>query len=68
LTKVLAGEGAAFNILANALLVGLIDSDQHVQAAAKANIPYADFMAQRAKAIPWGAWGRPRNSPRLPAF
>jgi NAD(P)-dependent dehydrogenase (short-subunit alcohol dehydrogenase family) len=37
LTKVLAGEGAAFNILVNALLVGLIDSDQHVQAAAKAN-------------------------------
>src|ERR1700682_2677586 len=46
LTKVLAGEGAPFNILVNALLVGLIDSDQHVQAAAKANIPYADFMAQ----------------------
>ena len=32
LTKVLAGEGAAFNILVNALLVGLIDSDQHVRA------------------------------------
>jgi 3-oxoacyl-[acyl-carrier protein] reductase len=68
LTKVLAGEGAAFNILVNALLVGLIDSDQHVQAAAKANIPYADFMAQRAKTIPLGRMGRPRNSPRLPAF
>src|SRR6202047_3826969 len=43
LTKVLAGEGAPFNILVNALLVGLIDSDQHVQAAAKANLRYSDY-------------------------
>ena len=31
LTKVLAGEGGPHNVLVNALLVGLIASDQHVQ-------------------------------------
>ena len=31
LTKVLAGEGAPHNVLVNALLVGLIDSDQWVR-------------------------------------
>src|SRR3984893_8398035 len=68
LTKVLAGEGAAFNILVNALLVGLIDSDQHVQAAAKANIPYADFMAQRAKAIPLGRMGKAEEFAKVACF
>ena len=33
LTKVLAGEGAPHNVLVNALLVGLIEADQHVQRA-----------------------------------
>ena len=32
LTKVLAGEGAPYNVLVNAMLVGFIDADQHVQA------------------------------------
>ena len=32
-TKVLSGEGAPHNVLVNALLVGLIEADQHVQAA-----------------------------------
>jgi 3-oxoacyl-[acyl-carrier protein] reductase len=31
LTKVLAGEGAPYNILVNALLVGFIEADQHVR-------------------------------------
>ena len=34
-TKVLSGEGAPHNVLVNALLVGLIEADQHVQAAKK---------------------------------
>jgi NAD(P)-dependent dehydrogenase (short-subunit alcohol dehydrogenase family) len=68
LTKVLAGEGAAFNILVNALLVGLIDSDQHVQAAAKANTPYVDFMAQRAKAIPLGRMGKAEEFANIACF
>src|ERR1700736_701901 len=68
LTKVLAAEDAPFNILVNALLVGLIDSDQHVQAAAKANIPYADFMAQRAKAIPLGRMGKSEEFAKVACF
>src|ERR1700736_4600661 len=68
LTKILAGEGAPFNILVNALLVGLIDSDQHVQAAAKANKPYADFMAQRAKAIPLGRMGKAEEFAKVACF
>jgi hypothetical protein len=53
--------------VARVLLVGLIDSDQHVQAAAKANTPYADFMAQRAKAIPLRRMGSAEEF-ALPAF
>ena len=37
LTKVLAGEGAAHNVLVNAVLVGRIESDQWVQRAKNAN-------------------------------
>src|SRR5438128_6989885 len=39
LTKVLASEGAPHNVLVNALLIGFIEADQHVRAAAKAGIP-----------------------------
>ena len=63
LTKVLAGEGAPFNILVNALLVGFIEADQHVQAAKRAGIPLADYMDHFAKEIPLGRAGGPRSSP-----
>src|SRR4029077_6570635 len=68
LTKVLAGEGAPHNVLVNALLVGFIESDQHVQAAARANIPYADFMAQRGKTIPLGRAGKAQEFANIAAF
>ena len=45
LTKVLSGEGAPHNILVNALLVGFIEADQHVQRAAKEGIPLEDYIA-----------------------
>jgi 3-oxoacyl-[acyl-carrier protein] reductase len=57
LTKVLAGEGAPHGILVNALLVGLIESDQWVQRAAKANVPINDFLANMGKEIPMGRVG-----------
>ncbi len=38
LTKVLAGEGAPHNVLVNALLVGIIEADQHVQAAKRTGV------------------------------
>ncbi len=59
LTKILAGEGAPHNILVNALLVGLIDSDQWVRrhAEAQSNEPYEAFLAGMAKPIPLGRVG-----------
>jgi NAD(P)-dependent dehydrogenase (short-subunit alcohol dehydrogenase family) len=59
LTKVLAGEGAAHNVLVNALLVGQIDSDQWVRrhAAAGANEPYEDYIKGLATDIPLGRLG-----------
>ena len=58
LTKVLACEGAPHNVLVNALLVGFIEADQHVQAAKKAGIPLQDYVNARAKDIPLGRIGR----------
>ena len=68
LTKVLAGEGAPHNVLVNALLVGFIEADQHVQAAARAGIPYADYMAVRAKEIPLGRIGKAEEFANLACF
>jgi 3-oxoacyl-[acyl-carrier protein] reductase len=58
LTKVLSGEGAAHNILVNALLVGLIEADQHVQAAKKKGISTEEHLANLAKDIPLGRVGK----------
>jgi NAD(P)-dependent dehydrogenase (short-subunit alcohol dehydrogenase family) len=59
LTKVLAGEGAPHNVLVNALLVGLIVSDQWVRrhAAAGANEPFEDYIKGLATEIPLGRLG-----------
>jgi NAD(P)-dependent dehydrogenase (short-subunit alcohol dehydrogenase family) len=68
LTKVLAGEGAPHNVLVNALLVGFIEADQHVQAAAKAGVPLADYVAARAKEIPLGRIGRAEEFANIACF
>jgi 3-oxoacyl-[acyl-carrier protein] reductase len=68
LTKILAGEGAPHNVLVNALLVGFIESDQHVQAAARANVPYGDFLAQRGKTIPLGRAGKAQEFANIATF
>jgi NAD(P)-dependent dehydrogenase (short-subunit alcohol dehydrogenase family) len=61
LTKVLAGEGAPHNILVNAMLVGIIEADQHEQAAKRAGISVADYLARFAKDIPLGRVGKPEE-------
>src|SRR6202790_1180394 len=43
LTKVLAAEGAPHNVLVNALLVGLIEADQHVRRAQRTGIAVEDY-------------------------
>jgi len=47
LTKLLSIEGAPHNILANAMLVGFIEADQHVQRAAKEGIPLRTISPPR---------------------
>ena len=68
LTKVLAGEGAPHNILVNALLVGIIEADQHVQAAKRNNVPLEDYMAQRVKPIPIGRAGKAEEFANMACF
>jgi 3-oxoacyl-[acyl-carrier protein] reductase len=68
LTKVLSQEGAPHNVLVNALLVGFIEADQHVQAAAKAGTPLKDYVAARAKEIPLGRIGKAEEFANLACF
>jgi 3-oxoacyl-[acyl-carrier protein] reductase len=68
LTKVLAGEGAPYNILVNALLVGFIEADQHVRAAEKAGIALEDYVNARTKDIPLGRVGRAEEFANIACF
>jgi 3-oxoacyl-[acyl-carrier protein] reductase len=63
LTKILAGEGAPYNVLVNALLVGQIVSDQWVRRhqAQGANVPFEEFIGKLATNIPMGRLGRPEE-------
>jgi NAD(P)-dependent dehydrogenase (short-subunit alcohol dehydrogenase family) len=65
LTKVLAGEGAAHNVLVNALLVGLIESNQHVERAARTGVALDDYLRNGAKEIPLGRFGKPEEFANL---
>ena len=68
LTKVLSHEGAPHNVLVNAMLVGFIEADQHVQAAKKAGIELKDYVAARAKEIPLGRIGRAEEFANMACF
>lgn len=70
LTKVMSAEGAPHNVLVNALLVGLIESGQHRRRHAR-NAPdtdYADYMAERGKAIPIGRVGEAMEFANMACF
>jgi 3-oxoacyl-[acyl-carrier protein] reductase len=60
LTKVLANEGARHNVLVNALLVGLIGSDQHRRrhAASGTNESYESWLGKLGASLPLGRYGR----------
>jgi NAD(P)-dependent dehydrogenase (short-subunit alcohol dehydrogenase family) len=60
LTKVLANEGAPHNVLVNALLVGIIESDQWVRrhAAEKRNVSWEEWKAEQGKPVPLGRIGK----------
>jgi len=68
LTKVLAHEGAPHNILVNAMLVGFIEADQHVQRAAKEGIDLKDYIARRSKDIPLRRIGKAEEFANLACF
>jgi len=68
LTKVLAHEGAPFNVLVNALLIGLIEADQHARTAARLGIKLDDYMKERSKEIPLGRAGRAEEFANLACF
>jgi 3-oxoacyl-[acyl-carrier protein] reductase len=70
LTKVLAGEGAPHNVLVNAMLVGLIESDQWVQRHKKdpAGKTLEEYLAQMGKSVPLGRMGRAEEFANLACF
>jgi NAD(P)-dependent dehydrogenase (short-subunit alcohol dehydrogenase family) len=68
LTKVLAGEGGPYNILVNALLIGFIEADQHVRAAARTGVSLQEYMKERSKETPLGRAGRAEEFANLACF
>ena len=68
LTKVLSQEGAPHNILVNAMLVGFIEADQHVQRARKEGVAIEDYIARRAKDIPLRRIGKAEEFANLACF
>ena len=68
LTKALSHEFAPHNVLVNAMLVGFIEADQHVQAAKRANVPLADYVKAREKDIPLGRIGKAEEFANLACF
>jgi NAD(P)-dependent dehydrogenase (short-subunit alcohol dehydrogenase family) len=70
LMKVLAGEGAPHGILVNGMLVGLIDSDQHVRrhATQGANEPYHEFRAKLGAGVPLGRIGKAEEFAAMACF
>ena len=70
LTKVLAGEGAAHNVLVNSLHVGRIESDQWVRrhAAEGGKRSLADFYAEMGKTLPMGRVGTAEEFANMACF
>ncbi len=70
LTKVLAGEFAPHNVLVNAMLVGVIVSDQIVRRhkASGNNTTLEDQIAEAGKAVPMGRMGTAEEFANLACF
>jgi NAD(P)-dependent dehydrogenase (short-subunit alcohol dehydrogenase family) len=68
LTKALASEFAPHNVLVNAMLVGFIEADQHVQTAKRSNVSIADYYTARAKEVPLGRVGKAEEFANLACF
>jgi 3-oxoacyl-[acyl-carrier protein] reductase len=68
MTKALAHELAPHNVLVNAMLVGLIRADQHVQSAKRANMAVEEYYKAHAKEIPIGRFGEAEEFANLACF
>jgi NAD(P)-dependent dehydrogenase (short-subunit alcohol dehydrogenase family) len=71
LTKALSKENAPHNVLVNAMLVGLIESDQwqrRHKTAAGAGKTYEEFLAGMAGRIPLGRMGKAEEFARMACF
>ncbi|HVC59594.1 MAG TPA: SDR family oxidoreductase [Acetobacteraceae bacterium] len=68
--KVLAGEGAPHGILVNGMLVGLIDSDQHVRRHERegSNVSYEEFRAKMGANVPLGRVGKAEEFAAMACF
>jgi NAD(P)-dependent dehydrogenase (short-subunit alcohol dehydrogenase family) len=70
LTKVLAGEGAAHNILVNAMLIGFIKSDQIVRmhAGSESDQSLEEFIAAAGTRLPMQRMGEAEECANLALF
>ena len=70
LTKVLSAEGAADNILVNALLIGFLESDQirRRHEASGSNDSLEEFIAKAGERLPMGRMGRAEECADLALF
>lgn len=70
LTKVLAHELGPYNVLVNALCVGLIHSDQlpRLHRLQAPDLPYEDFLQQQAKGIPLARIGKAEEFANVACF
>ena len=68
MTKALSHELAPHNVLVNAMLVGLIRADQHVQSAKRANMPIEAYYEAHKKEIPIGRFGEAEEFANLACF
>jgi 3-oxoacyl-[acyl-carrier protein] reductase len=68
MTKALSHELAPHNVLVNAMLVGIIRADQHVQRAKRTNVPLDDYYKAHGKEIPLGRPGEAAEFASLACF
>jgi 3-oxoacyl-[acyl-carrier protein] reductase len=70
LTKVLASEGAAHNILVNAMLIGFIKSDQirRMHEVSGADVSLDEFVAKSGERLPMGRMGEAQECANLALF
>jgi 3-oxoacyl-[acyl-carrier protein] reductase len=68
MTKALSHELAPHNVLVNAMLVGLIRADQHVQTAKRANMTLEEYYKTHAKEIPIARFGEAEEFANLACF